>query len=409
MSESTKAIFLSYASQDAAAARRICDALRTAGHEVWFDQSELRGGDAWDAAIRKQVKECALFMPLISTNTDARSEGYFRREWNLAVNRMLDMAEDQPFLMPVVLDDTSEMMARVPDRFRERQWTRLPDGTAPADFAERVTRLLAGARATAPTTPAPTAAHGEPARANEGFGVAVLPFKYRGANGDLMTLAEVLAGEIVTGLSRFSYLRVLAHGSTARYASGAADVRTIARDIGARYVIEGSLQQAGASLRVAVQLIDTTSGTHLWAETYTEIFEPDQIFKLQDELVARVVSTCGDRFGVLLRYGNTDASEECAFLRTAPLNQDARALFRAERLGKACAGIGIALHRKAAGIQSHIRQHPYLRDELHHRLLLGFHKVLQLMSQRFRLFVVVTVGESGLHGHECGGEGPGVG
>ena len=80
MSETPKAIFLSYASQDADAARRVCEALRAAGLEVWFDQSELRGGDAWDAAIRKQVKECALFVPLVSANTDARSEGYFRRE-----------------------------------------------------------------------------------------------------------------------------------------------------------------------------------------------------------------------------------------------------------------------------------------------------------------------------------------
>jgi len=61
--------------EDADAAQRVCDALRTAGLEVWFDQSELRGGDAWDAAIRKQVKECALFMPLISANSEARSEG----------------------------------------------------------------------------------------------------------------------------------------------------------------------------------------------------------------------------------------------------------------------------------------------------------------------------------------------
>ena len=57
----TQAIFLSYSSADADAARRICDALRVAGLEVWFDQSELRGGDAWDASIRKQIKECALF------------------------------------------------------------------------------------------------------------------------------------------------------------------------------------------------------------------------------------------------------------------------------------------------------------------------------------------------------------
>ena len=58
----TQAIFLSYASQDADVARRICDALRAAGLEVWFDQSELRGGDAWDASIRKQIKDCALFV-----------------------------------------------------------------------------------------------------------------------------------------------------------------------------------------------------------------------------------------------------------------------------------------------------------------------------------------------------------
>ena len=57
--ESSRAVFLSYASQDAEAAKRICDALRAAGVEVWFDQSELRGGDAWDQKIRKQIKECA--------------------------------------------------------------------------------------------------------------------------------------------------------------------------------------------------------------------------------------------------------------------------------------------------------------------------------------------------------------
>jgi TolB-like protein/Tfp pilus assembly protein PilF len=296
-------VFISYASQDADAAKRICDALRTAGLEVWFDQSELRGGEAWDASIRRQVRECALFMPLISGNTNARSEGYFRREWNLAVHRMLDMAEDQPFLLPVVIDETPEVMARVPDRFRERQWTRLLGGVAPEEFVERVMGLLAGDGVVAPAAPARAmpATLGDPARANEGFGVAVLPFRYRGANGDLTTLAEVISEEIVTGLSRFSYLRVLAHGATSRYASGTVDVRTIAKEIGARYVIEGSLQQAGASLRVAAQLVDATSGAHLWAETYTEAFDPDRIFKLQDELVARIVSTCGDRFGVLAR------------------------------------------------------------------------------------------------------------
>jgi len=142
MSESAKAIFLSYASQDAEAAQRICDALRAAGLEVWFDQSELRGGDAWDASIRRQIKECTLFLPLISANTDARSEGYFRLEWKLAVDRSHLMADDHAFLLPVVIDDTPEAMARVPDRFRERQWARLKDGETPAGFVERLERLL---------------------------------------------------------------------------------------------------------------------------------------------------------------------------------------------------------------------------------------------------------------------------
>src|ERR1700757_5176348 len=102
MSASPKAVFLSYASQDAEAARRICDALRAAGLEVWFDQSELRGGDAWDASIRKQIRECALIVPIISVHTDARSEGYFRLEWKLAVERSHLMADDQPFLLPVL-------------------------------------------------------------------------------------------------------------------------------------------------------------------------------------------------------------------------------------------------------------------------------------------------------------------
>jgi hypothetical protein len=105
MSESGKAVFLSYASQDAEAARRLCEALRKAGVEVWFDQSELAGGDAWDQKIRRQIKECALFMPVISANTNARLEGCFRREWRLAVERRHDMDDDVPFPFPIVIDD----------------------------------------------------------------------------------------------------------------------------------------------------------------------------------------------------------------------------------------------------------------------------------------------------------------
>src|SRR5882757_1211969 len=131
MVDSNKAVFLSYASQDAEAAKRICDALRAAGVEVWFDQSELRGGDAWDALIRKRIKECALFVPVISAATQARLEGYFRLEWKLAAQRTHTMAEAKPFLLPVVIDATHDGDAHVPEEFRAVQWTRLPAGGTP--------------------------------------------------------------------------------------------------------------------------------------------------------------------------------------------------------------------------------------------------------------------------------------
>ena len=138
------AVFLSYASQDAEAARRICDALRSAGIEVWIDQSELRGGDAWDQSIRKQIKNCALFLPIISEHTQARLEGYFRLEWKLAEDRSHLMAKGKAFIIPVAVDGTSDRNAQVPDAFLAVQWTRLPGGETPPAFGERIKKLLSG-------------------------------------------------------------------------------------------------------------------------------------------------------------------------------------------------------------------------------------------------------------------------
>jgi TolB-like protein/tetratricopeptide (TPR) repeat protein len=132
----------------------------------------------------------------------------------------------------------------------------------------------------------------------EEFWVAVLPFKYSGANPDLTALAEGLTEEIVTGLSRFSYLRVIARSSL-QFASEAADARSVGTRLGARYVMEGSLRQAGSALRVSVQLLDPGSGAHLWAETYDRPFHPENIFALQDDLVPLIVSTVADAHGVL--------------------------------------------------------------------------------------------------------------
>lgn len=137
-------VFLSYASEDRKAAQALRDALETYGLEVWYDESALDGGDAWDQKIRRQIRECDFFMPVISAQTDARPEGYFRREWRLAVERTLDMADDHAFLLPVVIDDTTQARARVPEKFLAVQWTRAPGGQATAALEAACRRLLSG-------------------------------------------------------------------------------------------------------------------------------------------------------------------------------------------------------------------------------------------------------------------------
>jgi hypothetical protein len=143
-SDGAPSVFLSYASEDREAARLIGDALAGFGLEVWLDESELGGGDLWDQKIRKQIRECDYFMPLVSARTEARHEGYFRREWRLAVERTLDMADDHPFLLPVVIDDTNQTGARVPEKFLLVQWLRVPGGRSTPALEALCRRIKSG-------------------------------------------------------------------------------------------------------------------------------------------------------------------------------------------------------------------------------------------------------------------------
>lgn len=135
-------VFISYASADREAARILRDALPAFGLEVWHDESELGGGEAWDQKIRRQIRECDYFMPLVSAQTEARHEGYFRREWRLAVERTLDMADDHLFLLPIVIDDTDQAVARVPEKFLAVQWLKVPGGR-PTPALESLCRRVA--------------------------------------------------------------------------------------------------------------------------------------------------------------------------------------------------------------------------------------------------------------------------
>ncbi len=138
------AVFVSYAREDLPAVQRLKAALDRAGITVWFDMDRLEGGDDYDRKIQRNISRCAYFVPVVSATTERRVEAYFRREWSFAVDRTRNMADGAVFILPVCIDETAEVSARVPDKFKAAHFTRLPGGEGADAFAERLRRLFAG-------------------------------------------------------------------------------------------------------------------------------------------------------------------------------------------------------------------------------------------------------------------------
>lgn len=138
------AVFVSYAREDLPAVQRLKAALDRAGITVWFDMDRLEGGDDYDRKILRNIGRCAYFVPVVSASTERRVEAYFRREWSYAIDRARNMADGAVFILPVCIDDTVEVTARVPDKFKAAHFTRLPAGEGGDAFAERLRRLFSG-------------------------------------------------------------------------------------------------------------------------------------------------------------------------------------------------------------------------------------------------------------------------
>jgi TolB-like protein/cytochrome c-type biogenesis protein CcmH/NrfG len=305
MSDSKSAVFLSYASQDAEAARRICEALRAAGLEVWFDQSELRGGDAWDQKIRRQIKECALFVPIISAATQARAEGYFRLEWRLADQRTHLMGRNRAFIFPVCVDRTPDAGADVPDSFLTVQWTRLPGGETSVAVAEHVRRLLSREQGVGSkeqgmarvSGPVGSEIMGRETRATavEGKSVAVLAFANLSNDAENEFFSDGISEELINVLVRVPGLKVTARTSAFHFKRKDTPVAEIARQLGVAYVVEGSVRKAGDRVRITAQLIKAADGFHVWSDTFTRDLK--DIFAVQDEIAGLVAENLSLKLG----------------------------------------------------------------------------------------------------------------
>ena len=149
-------------------------------------------------------------------------------------------------------------------------------------------RVLAeGAAPAAAATPAARESPREaPARAAK-TSIAVLPFANLSGDAEQEYFADGIVEDIITDLSRFSQLFVIARNSTFTYKGRAVDVRQVARELGVRYVLEGSVRKAGGRVRLTGQLIEAATGAHLWADRFDGGLE--DVFELQDKITASVV------------------------------------------------------------------------------------------------------------------------
>ena len=121
----------------------------------------------------------------------------------------------------------------------------------------------------------------------EGPSVAVLPFANMSGDAEQEYFVDGIVEDIITGLSRIKWLHVLARNSTFAFKGRAVDVKQVGRELGVRYVLEGSLRKAGNRVRLTAQLIEAASGRHVWAERYDRAL--DDIFAVQDEITLSVV------------------------------------------------------------------------------------------------------------------------
>lgn len=128
LGRATGCVFISYAAEDRAAAVRLRDTLVEGGIDVWMDTQRLDAGAAYDRVIEDAIRECVLFVPIISRSTEARDEGYFRREWRIADDRTHRLGNRRRFIVPITIDGIAASASDTPASFRQLTWGKAPGG-----------------------------------------------------------------------------------------------------------------------------------------------------------------------------------------------------------------------------------------------------------------------------------------
>ncbi|MEO7257376.1 MAG: TIR domain-containing protein [Sphingomicrobium sp.] len=264
-------VFLSYARENADAAKVLAEAIGDAGHDVWWDR-HLHGGSRFTLEIDRALKDADVVVVLWS---DASVQSVWVQD-EAAEGR------DSGRLVPVSLGET-----KPPLGFRQFQTIGL--GPSSGDvrphaidkLIEAISRT-SGAKAPAAEDPPPSA------RRRAKVSICVLPFVNMSREPEQEYFSDGITEDIITDLSKVSALSVVARNTAFTFKGKALDLTEVAKTLGVTHILEGSVRKAANRVRITAQLIDGIEGDHLWAERYDR--DLTDIFEMQDEISNAIVS-----------------------------------------------------------------------------------------------------------------------
>jgi adenylate cyclase len=265
-------IFLSYAREDVDSAKRLAEAVAHAGHEVWWDR-HLHGGSRFTNEIDRALKDAEVVV-VIWTEASVKSA------W---VQDEAAEGRDTERLVPVSIDGS-----RAPLGFRQFHtvelgaWDRGGDSRQLGELLDAIAKIAGSGSAAA------FASQSSAGQQQPGMSICVLPFVNMSGDPEQEYFSDGITEDIITDLSKVSALLVIARNTAFTFKGKVMDVKDVARALDVTHVLEGSVRKAGDRVRITAQLIDSTTGGHVWADRYDR--DLTDIFAIQDEISKAIVS-----------------------------------------------------------------------------------------------------------------------
>jgi adenylate cyclase len=333
-------IFLSYNRDDQAIARRFAEAFEAQRLSVWWDVT-LRSGEAYDQVTEKALRTAKAVVVLWSKKSvESR---WVRAEATLADrNKTLVPVMIEPCERPIMfeLTQTAELSHWQGDA-ADKAWIaflgdvrRFVEAGAAANRADRPMEPSAASQSPAPSQPAAVA---RPSKVS----IVVLPFANMSGDAEQEYFSDGISEDIITDLSKVSTLWVAARNTAFTFKGKHVDVQQVARQLNVSHVLEGSVRKAGNRVRITAQLIEGTTGGHVWAERYDR--DLSDIFAVQDEISQAIVAA----LKVTLFPADKKAIEERGTSNVEAYDKYLRARAFATRHGPSDVTRAVELYREA--------------------------------------------------------------